>query len=111
MKRIGRLLGLAFTLLTVTATAQVDFDYYLPEGYTYDPAVPTPASVLGYQVGEWHVSHDQAVMYMKTLAAASDRVQIEEYARSYEKRPLLLLTITAPGNHSKIEQIKSQRVN
>src|SRR5690606_16833005 len=82
MKRIGRLLGLAFTLLTVTATAQVDFDYYLPEGYTYDPSIPTPASVLGYQVGEWRVSHDQVVMYMKALAAASDRIQIEEYGRT-----------------------------
>lgn len=111
MKRIGRLLGLAFTLLTVTATAQVDFDYYLPEGYTYDPSIPTPASVLGYQVGEWHVSHDQVVMYMKALAAASDRIQIEEYGRTYEKRPLLLLTITAPGNFSRIETIKAQRAS
>src|SRR5690554_4345804 len=111
MKRIGRLLGLAFTLLTVTATAQVDFDYYLPEGYTYDPSIPTPASVLGYQVEEWHVSHDQVVMYMKALAAASDRIQIEEYGRTYEKRPLLLLTITAPSNFSRLDEIKSQRNN
>src|SRR5690554_60131 len=111
MNRIKKLFIAILSFMAFAAEGQVDLDYYLPEGYTYDPAVPTPASVLGYQVGEWHVSHDQAVMYMKTLAAASDRVQIEEYARSYEKRPLLLLTITAPGNHSKIEQIKSQRVN
>src|SRR5690606_33052573 len=63
------------------------------------------------QVGEWHATHDQVVMYLKTLAAASDRVQIEEYGRSYEQRPLLLLTITAPGNFSKIDQIKIQRRN
>ena len=97
--------------LSYTAPAQVDTDSYLPKDFTYNPAIPTPASVLGFQLGEWHVSHDQVVMYMKALAAASDRVQIEEYARSYEQRPLLLLTITAPGNFPKIEQIKAQREN
>src|SRR5690606_17954819 len=109
MNKIKTLFVAAFLLLAGTARAQVDLSYYLPEGYTYDPSIPTPAAVLGYQVGEWHVSHDQVVMYMKALAAASDRIQIEEYGRSYEKRPLLLLTITAPANFSRLDEIKSQR--
>jgi hypothetical protein len=109
--RMKRLFIVILVFLFFTANAQVDLDYYLPEGYTYDPAIPTPASVLGFQVGEWHVSHDQVVMYMKALAAASDRIQIEEYARSYEKRPLLLLTITDPANFANIEQIKADRNN
>jgi len=100
---------LLFIILSYSASAQVSLDYYLPSEYTYNADIPTPEEVLGYQVGEWHVSHDQVVMYMKALAAASDRVTIEEYARSYEKRPLLLLTITAPGNFDKIPAIKSER--
>jgi len=111
MDKIKRLFVFALVFLAVHAKGQVGLEYYLPEGYTYNPSIPTPASVLGYQVGEWHASHDQVVMYMKALAAASDRIQIEEYERTYEKRPLLLLTITAPGNFPKIEQIKSQRRN
>src|SRR5690554_7157038 len=111
MDKIKRLFVVALLLFAGAARAQTDLSYYLPEGYTYDPSVPTPAAVLGFQVGEWHVSHDQVVMYMKALAAASDRIQIEEYGRTYEKRPLLLLTITAPSNFSRLDEIKSQRNN
>ena len=86
-----------------------DLSYYLPKGYTYNPAVPTPKDVLGYEVGEWHVTHDQLVMYMKAVAAASDRVKFEETGRSYEKRPQTLLTITSPANLGKLDQIKAER--
>lgn len=86
-----------------------DLSYYLPKGYTYNPSVPTPKQVLGYEVGEWHVTHDQLVMYMKAVAAASDRVKFEETGRSYEKRPQTLLTITSPSNLGKLDQIKAER--
>ena len=86
-----------------------DLSYYLPKGYTYNPKVPTPKQVLGYEVGEWHVTHDQLVTYMKAVAAASDRVKFEETGRSYEKRPQTLLTITSPANLGKIDQIKAER--
>ncbi|MEM8906307.1 MAG: M14 family zinc carboxypeptidase, partial [Bacteroidota bacterium] len=86
---------------------RVDLSYYLPD-QNYNPAVPTPESFLGYQVGEWHVGHDQLVAYMYELARVSDRISIREYARSYERRPLVLLTITSPNNHSNIENIKRQ---
>jgi hypothetical protein len=87
-----------------------DLSYYLPSGYTYNPAIPTPKQILGYEVGEWHVTHDQLVMYMKAVAEASDRVIFEETGRSYEKRPQTLLTITSPSNLSKLDQIKAERV-
>lgn len=86
-----------------------DLSYYLPKGYTYNPAIPTPKDVLGYEVGEWHVTHDQLVMYMKAVAEASDRVIFEETGRSYEKRPQTLLTITSPANLGKLDQIKAER--
>ena len=69
----------------------------LPEGTVYDPAIPTPASVLGYEVGDWHVRPDLIRRYLEALAAASDRVTLEEYARTHEARPLLLATITSPA--------------
>ena len=86
-----------------------DLSYYLPKGYTYNPKVPTPKQVLGYEVGEWHVTHDQLVTYMKAVAATSDRVKFEETGRSYEKRPQTLLTITSPANLGKLDQIKADR--
>lgn len=92
------------------ANAQETLDYFLPDGVKYDAKIPTPKSVLGAEVGEWHVRHDQLVNYMYAVAEASDRVTISEYARTYENRPLLLLTITSPENHKNIEQLKKQHV-
>lgn len=94
-------------IVPAAAIAQVQLDYYLPDDVTYNPDVPTPAEVVGHQVGEWHITHDKLVNYMKALAEASDRVTIHEYARTYENRPLLLLTITSPGNHTSIDRIKN----
>lgn len=102
-------LSLLLCLSSLITWAQVDLSYYLPQGYTYDPAVPTPEQVLGYQVGEWHVTHDQLVMYMKAVAEASDRVIFEETGRTYEKRPQTLLTISSPANLSRLDQIKAER--
>jgi len=83
--------------------------YYLPD-IAYNPAVPTPEQVFGFMPGEWHLSHDQIVRYMYALADASDRVTIEEYARTYEQRPLLLLTITSPENHARLDDIRRRHV-
>ncbi len=81
--------------------------YYLPD-MAYDPSIPTPAAFLGYEVGDWHVTHDKLVYYMQTLANASDRIEITEYARSHERRPLYYLTITSPGNHSNLDGLKTR---
>ncbi|MEP0714406.1 MAG: M14 family zinc carboxypeptidase [Algoriphagus sp.] len=103
------LLSLLLTFFALCSYAQVDLSYYLPSGYTYDEAIPTPKEILGYEVGEWHVSHDQLVMYMKAVAEASDRVTFEETGRTYEKRPQVMLTISSPANLAKIGQIKADR--
>lgn len=109
MKKI--FLVFSLLLFAVGLKAQkADLDYYLPAGISYNTAIPTPESVLGYQVGEWHVRHDQQVNYMHAVAAASDRVTITEYGRTYEQRPLLQLTITSPENHANIDEIKRRHL-
>jgi len=40
---------------------QEDLSYFLYVSMSYDPNIPTPKEVLGYEVGEWHVRHDQLV--------------------------------------------------
>lgn len=107
MKKATLLLLLVLSFLS--SQAQVDLSYYLPKGYTYNTNIPTPEEVLGYQVGEWHVTHDQLYMYMKAVAAASDRVMIEETGRTYEMRPQVVLTISSPSNLSRLEEIKVER--
>ena len=100
-------LWLSFSLHTF---AQADLSYYLPDGVSYDPNIPTPKSIIGHEVGEFHVTHDRLVNYMYALDKASDRVSLEVTGYTHEARPLLLLTITSPKNHQKIESIRTQHI-
>ncbi|MEM7107210.1 MAG: M14 family zinc carboxypeptidase [Bacteroidota bacterium] len=102
---------MAVTAITGLSQSKVDLQYYLPEGMNYDPSIPTPSSVIGHEVGEWHVSHDRLVHYMYAVAAASDRISIQEFGRTFETRPQVLLTITSPENQSNIEKIRQDHVS
>ncbi len=110
MKKQISLLILLISLSTVAQDYVVDLDYYLPKDVTYNPAIPTPKSVIGHEVGEWHITHDKLAQYMYALANASDRITIENRGSTFEGRPLLLLTITAPANHENIENIRQNHV-
>jgi len=94
----------------ISLWGQTGLDYYLPGDVEYDPEIPTPESVVGHQVGEWHLSHDKLVYYLKTLAEKSDRMIFEEYARSHENRPLFHLIITSPENHGRLEEIRTSHI-
>ena len=107
MKKL--LLSLLFISATLTAQT-VDLSYYLPKGISYNQNIPTPKSVLGHEVGEWHVTHDKLVEYMKALAKASDRVVLENRGTTYEGRPLVLLTITSSKNHQNLEAIRERHI-
>ncbi len=109
MKKFLSLLTLSCLFFSATAQ-KVDLNYYLPQDTSYDKNIPTPESILGFQVGEWHVSHDKLAEYMKALAKSSDRITIENRGTTYEGRPLLLLTITSPKNHQNLEAIRSEHL-
>ena len=110
---ISAAISLIFSLVMMTsAFAQDDItlDYYLPDDVTYDSSIPTPEEVIGHQIGQWHITHDKLVYYMRALAEASDRVTYMEYATTYEDRPLVMLTITSPDNHESIDRIKENHL-
>ncbi len=102
------ILSIVFTLITFFTFAQVELDYYLPPGVNYDPSIPTPESVIGHQVGEWHITHDRLVNYMRAVAEASPRITLEQIGMTHEARPQLILTITSPANHARIDEIRTQ---
>lgn len=101
-----------FALLNFVSFSQDDLSlaYYLPKNVTYNPEVPTPQSVLGYVPGKWHVTHDKLVSYMKALAKASSRITIEDRGKTFEDRPILLLTITSEKNHQNLQEIQKKHV-
>ena len=95
-----------FTAVALVRAA-VPLDYYLPAGTTYNPKVLTPEQFFGHPVGEWHLRSEQVSAYLRAVAAAApDRVKVEVMGHSHERKPLLVLTITAPENHARLEQIR-----
>jgi len=110
MKNIFPILLLLVSYLSSAQDYQVDLEYYLPSDVTYDKNIPTPEQVIGHQIGDWHISHDKLVQYMYAVAAASNRITIEDRGKTFEGRPLLLLTVTSPTNHNNIDTIKQNHL-
>ncbi len=102
-----------FTLMLLCGMA-CGFSQAIPDDYLpseeYLPGIPDPASFLGFDIGEWHLSHDQLTWYLSELARLSDRAVYQEYARSHENRPLFHLVITSPENHRRLEEIRSEHL-
>lgn len=109
MKNIAILL-FVFMLSFANAQSNLDLSYYISET-DLNPNIPTPESVIGHPVGKWHITHDKLAQYMYALADASDRITIENRGKTFEDRPLLLLTITSPDNHSNIENIRKEHTS
>lgn len=75
---------------------------------TLDPAVPTPKSVLGYEIGAYHTSYVGVVRYAETLArAVPDRVRLVPIGESYERRPMMLLVVSSPANIARLHAVKA----
>jgi hypothetical protein len=98
-------------LFIANCTTAQDLSYYLPDSVQYNPKIPKPKDVIYHEVGEWHITHDRLVNYMKAIAsAAPDRVKLETMGLTYESRPQVLLIITSPKNHQRLEEIRQQHL-
>ena len=101
MKKILFLLVPIFCL-----NAQVDLSYYLGDTSNYNQLIPTPESIIGHQVGEFHVSHDKLSHYVQEVSKNSDRVKLVNRGKTYENRTSWLMIITSESNHSRLEEIR-----
>ncbi len=73
-----------------------------------DPKVPTPQSVLGYEIGGYHTDYLGVVRYVEALArAVPERVKLVPIGQSYEKRPMMLLVISSPENMARLEMVRA----
>ena len=90
--------------------AQVGLDYYLGDLSEYNKSIPTPLSVIGHEVGEFHISHDKLSHYVQEISRASNRVKLINRGKSYENRTSWLMIITSESNHSRLEQIRKQHL-
>ena len=97
-----RLLGAALALAPIAAVAQ---HTYSPAGATYDARVPTPRSVLGYNVGDRFTPHDLVLRYFERVALASRRVHLDTLGRTFEGREYITAVVTSERNQQRLDQI------
>jgi hypothetical protein len=71
--------------------------------------VPRPAEVFGFEPGEDYqlADYSQLTEYYRRLAAASDRVQLQEIGNSTQGRPMFVLFISSPENLAQLERWRS----
>ena len=81
MKNILRLLVFCICFNAVAQQEDLSLAYYLPQDINYNPEIPKPQEVIGYIPGEWHVTHDLLLIYMRELAMASPRISMENRGR------------------------------
>ena len=104
---------LLLALICFNASSQdyhVSLDYFLPNNLSYNPEIPTPASIIGHELGDWHITHDKLLQYMYRLAESSDRISIENRGETFEGRPLILLYISSPKNQKNLQEIRKKHV-
>ena len=103
MKKI--LLIVLATLFASSLHSAVQYPW-LKNG-AYDPAIPAPEAVLGYEIGAYLTDHAEMVDYMRRLDQASDRARMFEYGQTYEGRRMYVLAISSPKNMGRLEEIRT----
>ena len=95
----------AQTITPQLQPAEVPFDFY--ERGPYRPDVPRPATLLGYEPGEFHTTYANYERFLHELAAHTDRLKIMTLGQTPEHRPLYLLAVSAPENLARLDAIKA----
>jgi hypothetical protein len=104
MKKI--VIGILFVFAVILAHSQKNLEYFLPADVTYNKTIPTPEQFFGQKMGEWHLSQNQILGYMKEIAKVSDRATISEYARTWENKALVQVIFTSGRNQKNLDELK-----
>ncbi|MBW3552523.1 MAG: hypothetical protein KY466_03380 [Gemmatimonadetes bacterium] len=102
-----KLRSLFLLQLALAAPSAAAAQHALGDHGPYDPAVPTPSSVLGYELGERFTPHHLILKYAETVAQTSPRVRLDTVAYTFEGREVLLLTVTSEANQRRLDEIRA----
>jgi hypothetical protein len=70
--------------------------------------IPSPADVLGYELGERFTDTNGVFRYASRLAAASPRVELVRYGETPEGRPLILLVLGREDRVGQLNEIRAR---
>jgi hypothetical protein len=74
----------------------------------YRSSVPRPDATLGYAVGEMNTQYAAQERALLAIAdAARDRVRVEQFTTTYERRPMRVYMVSSPGNMSRLDAIRA----
>ena len=70
--------------------------------------IPTPAETFGHEVGADRklIPYPEVLAYLETVAAASERVSIEDAGRSTLDNPMKVVVLTSPENQRNLERLR-----
>ncbi len=80
----------------------------LSSPFVFASTIPTPIEAFGHQVGADHkmIPYSDVLDYLSTVAAASDRVSIEDAGKSTLDNPMRVVVLTSPDNQKNLERIR-----
>ncbi|WP_445384635.1 M14 family zinc carboxypeptidase [Robiginitalea sp. IMCC44478] len=82
--------------LTFTSTAQ---------------KLQSPAEFLGYELGTQFTRHHEVLNYYNYVAKTlPEQVQLQSYGKTYERRPLMLATLSSRENMARIDEIRAEHM-
>ena len=68
--------------------------------------IQDPSEFLGYKLGVQFTPHYRVVDYYRYLVSVSKNIQLEEYGKTNEGRPLILAFLASDSNILKLEEIR-----
>ena len=93
---INSLLSLAFLVYTFNVNSQ---------------NLQSPAEFLGYDLGEQFSRHHQVVDYFQHVSKQlPNQVKLENYGKTYERRPLMVAYVSSEENLKNIETIRQDNL-
>ena len=97
----------AAVLMKPTAAPALNYTQSLTPAKV-NPAITPPEKVLGFPVGQRTATPEQIDELVKLWAKESDRISYQQYATSYEGRPLHLLAISTAKNLATLPDIQQK---
>jgi zinc carboxypeptidase len=81
---------------------------YFPDA-DHDPNVTSPSALLGFREGTRPAFTGEIELVLRAWETQSDRLQVIEYARTWEGRPLHVAILSSPENMQNLDAIVAQR--
>ena len=99
----------ALSTTRLIAASLIATAFLLPGPNALQGQVPTPASVLGFTPGTDRelANWTEMLGYYEVLAQSSDRIVLDTLGSTTDGRPFVSLTITSPGNHARIDELRA----